>query len=156
MLLRQRRERPERGLEPWHLRYRYFLVLSRCYLVAIKCNDQIHSIIPIRISSTWKTPVLLSSIYHTFLPIFADVISSVNRLHCFLALTEKDGLGDWSPEKDFFLPLTFRQPVQKSSSKSRLNSEDDFCTGLRNVSRKQQSNHPDDRFHSRLRHPLSY
>ena len=38
-----------------------------------------------------------------------------------------------------FLGLTFRQPVQKSSSKSRLNSEDDFCTGWRNVSRKQQS-----------------
>ena len=33
-------------------------------------------------------------------------------------LIEKDHLGDWSPEKDCCLRLTFRQPVQKPSSES--------------------------------------
>ena len=33
-------------------------------------------------------------------------------------LIEKDHLGDWSPEKDCCLRLTFRQPVRKPSSES--------------------------------------
>lgn len=47
----------------------------------------------------------------------------MNRLHCFLALTEKDRLGDWSPEKDFFLRLTFRQPVFDNLCRSHLESQ---------------------------------
>ena len=66
---------------------------------------------------------------------------------------EKNHLGDWSPEKDCCLWLTFRQPARKPSSESSdsqsveifnwlrlsLDSEDGFRTGCRNVSRKQQS-----------------
>ena len=37
-------------------------------------------------------------------------------------LIEKDHLGDWSPEKDYCLWLTFRQPVRKPSSESLSDS----------------------------------
>ena len=49
-------------------------------------------------------------------------------------LIEKDHLGDWSPEKDCCLCLTFRQPVQKPSSSNNACHEADtyqsylFCT----------------------------
>ena len=36
-------------------------------------------------------------------------------------LIEKDHLGDWNPEKDFCLRLTFRQPERKPSSESSSN-----------------------------------
>ena len=68
-------------------------------------------------------------------------------------MTENDHLGDWIPEKDCCLRLTFRQPVQKSSSELSLDSEDGFRTGCRDVSRKkspsQDFNQPDDLFQSR-------
>ena len=35
-----------------------------------------------------------------------------------ITLIEKDHRGDWSPEKDCCLRLTFRQPVQKPSAES--------------------------------------
>ena len=76
-------------------------------------------------------------------------------------LIEKDHLGDWSRE-DYCLQLTFWQPVQKPCSESSdslswkfkiacqgfwifnwlrlsLYSEDGFCTGCREICRKQQS-----------------
>ena len=37
-------------------------------------------------------------------------------------LIEKDHLGDWSPEKDYCLWLTFRQPVRNPSSESLSDS----------------------------------
>jgi len=46
------------------------------------------------------------------------------RLNSFLCtLIENDHLGEWSPEKDCCLRLTFRQPVRKPSepSESRVN-----------------------------------
>ena len=38
--------------------------------------------------------------------------------HKALTLIENDHLGDWSPEKDCCLRLTFRQPVRKPSESS--------------------------------------
>ena len=40
------------------------------------------------------------------------------RLTKINSLIEKDHLGDWSPEKDCCLCLTFRQPVRKPYSES--------------------------------------
>ena len=45
-----------------------------------------------------------------------------------VTLIEKDHLGDWCPEKDYCLGLTFRQPMQKPSSESS-DYEDGFHTG---------------------------
>ena len=39
-------------------------------------------------------------------------------LKIFFSSIENDHLGDWSPEKDFWWRLTFRQPVWKPSSES--------------------------------------
>ena len=53
----------------------------------------------------------------------------------------KDHMGDWSPEKDCCLRLTFR-PCTCAEAIFRVKSldfEDGFRTGCRNVSRKQQS-----------------
>ena len=45
--------------------------------------------------------------------------TSTNKLSVYyFILIENDNLGDWSPEKDCFWWLTFRQPVRKPSSES--------------------------------------
>ena len=49
-----------------------------------------------------------------------------------ITLIEKDHLGDWSPEKDYCLRLTFRPQVVETS--------------VANNSPSQDSNHPDDLF----------
>ena len=48
---------------------------------------------------------------------------SILYYYSWSTLIEKDHLGDWSPEKDCCLWLTFQQPVQKPSSESRLDSD---------------------------------
>ena len=58
-------------------------------------------------------------------------------------MIEKDHLGDWSPEKDCCLRLTFRQPVRKLSSESQV-----VETSVANNSSSQDSIHPDDLFQS--------
>ena len=50
--------------------------------------------------------------------IFDAHISHHNNNNNNNTLIEKDHLGDWSPEKDCCLRLTFRQPVRKPSSES--------------------------------------
>ena len=60
---------------------------------------------------------------------------------------EKDYLGDWSPEKDCCLWLTFRQPVRKQSSVTlkMASAQVVETTGTSN-SPSQDSNQPDDLF----------
>ena len=82
--------------------------------------------------------------------------------HVAETLNEIDHLGDWSPEKDCCLWLTFWQPVRKPSSESSdVSSEtsDDLTlkmastqvieTSVTNNGPSQDSNHPDDLFQSR-------
>ena len=62
---------------------------------------------------------------------------------------EKDYLGDWSPEKDCCLWLTFRQPVRKQSSVTlKMASAQVVETSGTSNSPSQDSNHPDDLFRS--------
>ena len=62
-----------------------------------------------------------------------------------MTLIENDHLGDWSPEKDCCIRLTFRQPVRKPSSESKRQLQ----TPVSNSSLSQDSSHPDDLFQSR-------
>ena len=60
-----------------------------------------------------------------------------------LTLIENDHLGDWSPEKDCCWRLTRLDNLSRSHLQSqvllKIDSEDGFCVGCRNVSRQQQS-----------------
>ena len=67
-------------------------------------------------------------------------------------LIRNDHLGDWSPEKDCFRRLRFRQPVWKPSSEAltlKMAPAQVVKTSVANNGLSQGSNHPDDHFQSR-------
>ena len=96
----------------------------------------------ISIMSTWETLAIRNDHHHVLvfccLALFCnlnndmDMVWHGNSLNPGVTYIDwkKDHLGDWSPEKDCWYWLTFRQPVPKPSSES----EGGFRTGCRNVS----------------------
>ena len=66
-------------------------------------------------------------------------------------MTEKDHLGDWSPEKDCCLWLTFQQHLTLKMASAQV--VEAFVT---NKNPSQDSNHPDDLFQSRNNSKTKY
>lgn len=73
------------------------------------------------------------------------------------SLIEKDHRGDWSPEMDYYLWLTFQQPMRNLQSQwlliLKMASAQVVETSVTNNSLSQDSNYPNDLFHSRYVSP---
>ena len=90
--------------------------------------------------------------------VFFFLPTSTSKLSVYyFMLIENDHLCDWSPEKDCFWRLTFRQPVRKPSSESTLNTAQVVETSVanNNPSQDSHSSQPDDHFQSRYFTPGS-